>query len=320
MLKVWNHDSFAEKINQRQITLICDGAAYQLKSDNGHVNSTKIENLKSTQEETDSRVILYAMYGKDNGYDYARIKSPDSDIFFIALHYALQLENATVLFDTGTGNKKRLIDISEIARGYTQDYCTALLTLHAFTGCDSTSSFKGLGKVKAIKLMQKMPKYVPVLARVGDEWEVSEETICELESFTCAMYGHSRFTNINELRLFMLKTKCGNSDKLSVSNNVDIASLPPCRDSLEQHVRRVNYQVAIWKKANIAIPEIPHPTDGHGWVHRDGHMEPLWTRTEILPQTLVDIIEDVQDSDTSDNEDGDDLEPIYSDDQGEESD
>jgi hypothetical protein len=34
------------------------------------------------------------------------------DIFFILLHYALELQGVTILFDTGTGNKKRLIDIA----------------------------------------------------------------------------------------------------------------------------------------------------------------------------------------------------------------
>jgi hypothetical protein len=40
------------------------------------------------------------------------IRSPDTDIFFILLHYAFELQGVTILFDTGTGNKKRLIDIA----------------------------------------------------------------------------------------------------------------------------------------------------------------------------------------------------------------
>ena len=67
----------------------------------------------------------------------------------------------TILFDTGTGNKKRLINVTELADGLTQEYCTALLALHAFTHCDTTSAFRGIGKKKPIKVMQKFPSTNP---------------------------------------------------------------------------------------------------------------------------------------------------------------
>jgi hypothetical protein len=46
---------------------------------------------------------------------------------FIPLHYALELQGVTILFDTGTGNKKKLIDITKLAQQYQQELCTALL-------------------------------------------------------------------------------------------------------------------------------------------------------------------------------------------------
>ena len=33
--------------------------------------------------------IWQSMYGRDKGYEYIHIKSPEIDIFFILLHYAL---------------------------------------------------------------------------------------------------------------------------------------------------------------------------------------------------------------------------------------
>ena len=71
-----------------------------------------------------------------------RIRSPDADIFFILLNYVLELQGVTILFDTGTGNNKRLIDITKLAQQYQQELCTSLLGLHAFTRCDTTSAFK----------------------------------------------------------------------------------------------------------------------------------------------------------------------------------
>jgi hypothetical protein len=56
-----------------------------------------------------------------------RIHSPDTDIFFILLHYALELQGVTILFDTGTRNKKRLIDITKLAKIiHTGDLFTAI--------------------------------------------------------------------------------------------------------------------------------------------------------------------------------------------------
>jgi len=69
------------------------------------------------------------------------------------------LDDVTVLFETLTqakAIKKQLIDISDLARGLTEEpFCTVLLSLHAFTGCDSTSAFKGKGKVRALKTLQQ---------------------------------------------------------------------------------------------------------------------------------------------------------------------
>jgi hypothetical protein len=73
-----------------------------------------------------------------NGYYVLAQQLRGTDIFFILLHYALELQGVTILFDTGTENKKRLIDITKLAQQYQQELCTALLGLHAFTRCDTT--------------------------------------------------------------------------------------------------------------------------------------------------------------------------------------
>ncbi|KAG1714581.1 hypothetical protein GQR58_001013 [Nymphon striatum] len=51
-----------------------------------------------------------------------------------------------------------------MSKDFTPMYCAALLGLHAFTRCDTTSAFKGIGKVKPLKLLQQKPRYQEVLA------------------------------------------------------------------------------------------------------------------------------------------------------------
>ena len=199
----------------------------------------------------------------------------------------------------------RLINITELAEGYTQAHCTALMCLHAFTGCDTTSAFKGLGKIKPLKVLQKNPKFAATLSRLGESWEVPEDLIDDLEEFACSMYGRARAHKVNELRYIRIKELCAKDNQLNPSRNLDLGTLPPCRRSLEQHIKRVNYQVGVWKRAHIAQPLVPDVRDGHGWHLVDGKLEPLWFTGSILPQQLIDIIDDQVQSD----EDSDDSDP-----------
>ena len=47
------------------------------------VQMEEVQGMRSNQEETDSRVILYLLYAKDKGYKHAVVHSPDSDIYFL---------------------------------------------------------------------------------------------------------------------------------------------------------------------------------------------------------------------------------------------
>lgn len=60
MLKVWNSNSFAAHIDSKQVTLTCEGQAYQLTTRDGtSVNCNQLASLASNQEEIESHVVLY---------------------------------------------------------------------------------------------------------------------------------------------------------------------------------------------------------------------------------------------------------------------
>ena len=72
-----------------------------------------------------------------------------------------------------------------------------------------------------------------------------------------------------------------------------MATLPPCKKGLVEHIRRVNYQIAIWKSAHIAQPDIPDPSENHGWTKKTGVLEPLWFKEEdVVPESMVDVVID----------------------------
>ena len=59
------------------------------------------------------------------------------------------------------------------------------------------------------------------------------------------------------------------------------------------HIRRVNYQVAVWKEAHIAKPFIPTPSPEHGWILEDGELHPLWIQgNDFVPPQTIDILVD----------------------------
>ena len=102
----------------------------------------------------------------------------------------------------------------------------------------------------------------------------------------------------------IMSEPCGKDDDyVSCSKAVDMGKLPPCRRSLEQHIRRVNYQLGIRKREQIANPDVRAASDGHGWILVDGKLDPFWYEVCVLSQQLADIAEgsldiSVEDSDS----------------------
>ena len=71
------------------------------------------------------------------------------------------------------------------------------------------------------------------------------------------------------------------------------------------HIRRVNHQVGIWKRAHIPRPKIPKASRGHGWEEENGDLDRLWYDGDMLPRELADIAQVISDDDESDDESAD---------------
>lgn len=110
---------------------------------------------------------------------------------FILFHYAASIQDITILFDTGTGNKQKLTNVSKFAANFGQEKCTSLMVLHAYSGCDNTIAFRGIGKLKPVQSLLQLLKYIPTLKKLGDIWDIPNELSDELDIFTHAMYGRA---------------------------------------------------------------------------------------------------------------------------------
>ena len=120
----------------------------------------------------------------------------------------MRFENMSILFKTGRGNKSRLLDITAFRKQMSAIYISALLSLHAYTRCDTVSAFKGKGKLKPLKALQLYPRFIETLAKLGESWSMDKDLLDEIEAFTCAMYGRPKFLHVDDLRFYMLNEKC----------------------------------------------------------------------------------------------------------------
>ena len=70
LLQVWSSDDFAARLIGRKVILsIVEEKAVMLMSADGiHTLQSKVMQLESTQEETDTRVVLYSLYAQASGY------------------------------------------------------------------------------------------------------------------------------------------------------------------------------------------------------------------------------------------------------------
>ena len=197
-------------------------------------------------------------HADDAGHRNFVIHSPDTDVFILCLS-VLRVISGEVFFKTGVKDKARFIDLQAVKTSiedrFTSDDCNidscldALIGVFAYTGCDTVSSFAGQDKVKALKLMSKHKKYVDLFCNLGTSWQLQDDIIQELESFTCHLYG-MEVDDINYLRYKLYSAKAG---------KCDIEKLPPCRSALYQHCLRANYQCRIWRLCLVADPSTPSP-------------------------------------------------------------
>ena len=97
------------------------------------------------------------------------------------------------------------------------------------------------------------------LGLLGSQPNLSDDIASKCEAFSCDLYPSSRMTahTVDELRYLLF---CQKKQKNEL--------LPPTSDSLRQHMKRVNYQMFVWKRALTPIQHLPRP-EINGWA-RDG--------------------------------------------------
>ena len=111
--------------------------------------------MNSSQEESDTQILLHCKFAESAGDTILVVRTVDTDVFLLLLHFISELSTCQqILFETGSGDKRRIIDLKYLVAKISHPVLPSLFGLPAFTGCDSTSAFTRLGKIKPLKMIE----------------------------------------------------------------------------------------------------------------------------------------------------------------------
>ena len=247
----WRKAQYRERLHGKVLYATVDDKCYRITSH----GSVEVPALQCHQEEADGRLLFHATHAAREGYQAVVICSEDTDVFIMSLAFHVKIE-ASLFQKCGTKARRRVVDITKVAATVGIDVCRALVGVHAYTGCDTVSAFTGKGKAKALKLLSKNKEFQDTFLKLGQEWDLSPDLMNKLEAYTCLLYASkTSSTKINELRYYLFCAKKG---------EIESHQLPPCRDCLEKHALRANYQAGIWRRCLEQNSQVPSPV-GRGW-------------------------------------------------------
>ena len=115
--------------------------------------------------EADIRIIVDVLDTARNGCKKIIVRTVDTDVLVILIGQFHHIKERHSIIELSiafsVGKDYTMYSINEICRKFERDACKVLPVFHAFTGCDTTSSFHGKGKRVHGKLgnhFQKSPR------------------------------------------------------------------------------------------------------------------------------------------------------------------
>ena len=149
-----------------------------------HEVRTKRRDLTSHYDEADY-IMPQQVHSilKEEGKKSVNVLSSDTDVFvLLCFHFANHWAPKDVYMDPFSGGSK-LISIKKLVNAK-QHIMPSLVALHAISGCDTVPMMFGIGKVKSLKVVKKVP-----LIHIGEGNAELEEVIDKGKRFVGKCYG-----------------------------------------------------------------------------------------------------------------------------------
>ena len=139
-----------------------------------------IPQLAGNPEEADTHLILHAQDAVERSqYKKLIFICRDTDVLLL-LMYIFGKQDLEVWMVSGTKKKMKCYPIHTMTNNLPEELLSNIIGFHALTGCDTVSSFSGLGKKTCWKVFSK---YQNLLNGVGRDGGLEDE-----EEFVCRLY------------------------------------------------------------------------------------------------------------------------------------
>jgi hypothetical protein len=122
-------------------------------------------------------------------------------------------------------------------------------------------------------------EYANTFGNLGRETVLSNELKKALSTYVCHLYGVEECSDVNSVRYQLFK-----------SGKYEEQLLPPNQDSLDQHIRRANFQCYIWRHAMQPVLNMP-TFYNHGWkVDDEGNIAVEWMTIPAAPDSILEFV------------------------------
>ena len=240
--------------------------------------------MPCSQEEADTRMLLHLADAGQQGLKRVMIRTVDTDVVVLAIALRDQLLVNEVWLAFGVGKNFRYIPVHDIVAKLDPHKCSGLLFFHAFTGCDTVSSFFGHAKKGAWDAWASFPEVTPAFQALSTEprTDTISSFLSVIERFVVLLYDRtSTKDSVNTARKHLFAKK-----------GRQIENLPPTQSALIEHIKRAALQGGYyWVTALQTQPNLPSPS-AWGWtrVNDQKPWEPLWTSIAAVSQCCPELV------------------------------
>ena len=174
-------------------------------------------------EEADSRIVVHILHTLEQNANTVQVRTVDTDVLVILIGKFHDIKkvypHVSIWVAFGMGKHFRFYSVNTICASLGEFKSRSVPVFHAFSGCDSTSSFTGKGKVlawKAWKAYEQVTEAFEYLSRHPfKQLQLSSDVFKSIERYTVVLYDkHSQQSSINEARMEIFCEKSPTMDKL----------------------------------------------------------------------------------------------------------
>ena len=206
--------------------------------------------MPCNHQEADSRIFLHLSHAAQQGHSKAFIRTVDSVIVIIAVGHFGSLCVMELWIGVGTGKAFQHIPVHEITQTLGPEKSLSCPLFHSFKGCDTTSSFLGIGKKTAWAAWQAYPDLTEKLLTLSDDptlLTLDSNHMTRLERWTVVMYSKSSgCSRVNDVTRQLFTHGTRTLDHIP----------PPTQEALLQHAKRALYQAGL-ETSKAATPRCP---------------------------------------------------------------